>query len=91
MKSKGDAHETLSLFFNRYSVPPKMVMDGSMEQTIGPFKKKWQEVDCHIKQTEPYSPWKLQDEGTIRELKKGLVEIWFGKVLLFIGHMLMRY
>ena len=35
MKRKGDSHETLSLFFNRYSVPPKMVMDVSEDQTLG--------------------------------------------------------
>ena len=28
-------------------------------------------MDCHIKQTGPYSQWQLQAEGTIRELKKG--------------------
>ena len=34
------------------------------------FRKKYQEEDCHINQTEPYSPWKLQSEANIRELKK---------------------
>ena len=28
MKGKGDAYETMYLFFNRDGVPPKMVMDG---------------------------------------------------------------
>ena len=49
MNSKGDAHETMSLFFNRYSVPPKMLMGGSKEQTLGSFRKKCQEVDFLIK------------------------------------------
>ena len=35
MKNKGDAHETLSLFFKRASVLPKMVMYGSKEHTLG--------------------------------------------------------
>ena len=35
MKSKGDAHENLSLFFKRDGVPPKMVMDVSEDQTLG--------------------------------------------------------
>ena len=70
MKSKGEAHEALSLLFNRDGVPNTMVMDGSKEQTQGKFKKKCQEADCHVKQTEPYSPWQLKAEGTIRELKK---------------------
>ena len=39
MKKKGDAHETLSLFFKRDGIPPKMVMDGSKDHTIGLFRK----------------------------------------------------
>jgi hypothetical protein len=35
MKCKGDAHETLSLVFQRDSVPPTMVTDDSKEQTKG--------------------------------------------------------
>ena len=70
-KRKGDAHETLSLLFKGDYVPPKMVMDGSKEQTLGSFRNKCKEADCHINQTEPYYPWQLQAEGTIRDLKKG--------------------
>jgi hypothetical protein len=47
-----------------------MIMDGSKEQTLGRFKKKCQDADCHIKQTEPYSPWQNAAESAIRELKK---------------------
>ena len=71
MKKKGDAHATLYIFFNRDGVSPKMVMDGSNEEKIGSFRKKYQEADFHINKTEPYFSWKLQAEGTIRELKKG--------------------
>ena len=35
MKRKGDAHDTLYLFFKRHGVLPKMVMDESKEQTLG--------------------------------------------------------
>ena len=45
MKRKGDAHEILYLFFNRYGVPPKMVMDGSKKKTLGLFRNKCQDVD----------------------------------------------
>jgi hypothetical protein len=45
-------------------------MDGSKEQTLGQFKKKCQDADCRIKQTEPYSPWQNAAESAIRELKK---------------------
>jgi hypothetical protein len=37
MKRKGDAHETLSLVFQRDGVPPTMVTDDSKEQTKGEF------------------------------------------------------
>ena len=68
---KGDAHETLSTVFKRDGVPPKIVADGSKEQTLGKFKRKCNEADCHLVQTEPYSPWQMAAEGMIRELKKG--------------------
>ena len=59
MKKKGDGNETLSLFFKRDGVPPKMVIDGLKEQTLGSFIKKGQEADFHINKMEPYYPWKL--------------------------------
>jgi hypothetical protein len=70
MKLKSDAHDLLSLLFQRDGVAPKMIMDGSKEQTLGRFKKKCQDADCRIKQTEPYSPWQNTAMGAIRELKK---------------------
>jgi hypothetical protein len=71
MKCKGDAHETLSLLFARDGVPPSMVLDNSKEQIEGNFKRKLKEADCHMKRTEPYSPWSQAAEGCIRELKRG--------------------
>ncbi|KAL7526268.1 LOW QUALITY PROTEIN: hypothetical protein ACHAXR_003858, partial [Thalassiosira sp. AJA248-18] len=71
MPTKGKAHEALSLFFNREGVPPVMVMDNSKEQTLGDFCRKCREADCHIKQTEPHSPWMNNCETQIRELKRG--------------------
>ena len=71
MKRKGYAHETLSLFFKTYGSPPKMVIYISKEKTLGLFMRKCQEEYFHIKQTDPYSPWQLQAEGTIIDLKKG--------------------
>ena len=60
MNRKGYAHETMSLSFKRDSVSPKMVMDGPKEQTLGLFRKKFQEEDFHMNQMDPYSPCKLQ-------------------------------
>ena len=71
MKRKGEAHETLSLLFHRDGVPPVMILDGSKEQTLGEFRRKLRQADCHQRQTEPYSPWMNAAEGCIRELKRG--------------------
>jgi len=70
-KSKGEAHETLSLLFHRDGVPPAMVTDGSKEKTLGDFRRKLREADCHPGVTEPYSPWQQAAEGCIREVKRG--------------------
>ena len=42
---RGEAHDYLSLLFQRYGVPPKMIVDGSKEQTLGKFKRKVAESD----------------------------------------------
>jgi hypothetical protein len=68
MKRKGDAHETLSLVFQRDGMPLTMVTDDSKEQTKGKFRRKLKEADCHPRVTEPYSPWQQAAEGCIREL-----------------------
>ncbi len=47
MKHKGDAHETLSLIFQRDGVPPTMVTNDSKEQTKGEFHRKLKEAGCH--------------------------------------------
>ena len=46
-------------------------MDGAREQVMGEFRHMARQADCHVKQTEPYSPWQNAAEGKIRELKKG--------------------
>jgi hypothetical protein len=71
MKQKGNAHETLSLVFQRDGVLPTMVTNDSKEQTKGEFQRKLKEADCHPQVTEPYSPWQQATEGCIRELKRG--------------------
>ena len=35
MKKKSDASDALDLLFHREGVPPKMIMDGSKEKTMG--------------------------------------------------------
>ena len=70
MKLKSDAYNSLLLLFQHDGVLPKMIMDGSKEQTLGRIKKKCQDADCRIKQTKLYSPWQNAAESAIRELKK---------------------
>ena len=62
MKNKEDVHETLSLLFKKDGVPPKMGMDGSKDQNLGSFRKKYQEADFHKKQTDtyPYGNYRLR-------------------------------
>jgi len=70
-QNKSGAHEGLSLLAQRDGAPLSIVMDGSKEQTMAEFRRKAREMGCHIKVTEPYSPWQNAAEGAIRELKKG--------------------
>ena len=71
MKVKSDAVHALDLLLHREGAPQAMIMDGSKEQTQGPFRKKCREAGIQVKQTEPYSPWQNAAEGAIRELKRG--------------------
>ena len=72
MKKKSEAHETLSQLFARDGVPNSMIMDGAKEQVMGDFRRKCREASCHVKQTEPHTPWSNAAEGVIRELKRGV-------------------
>jgi hypothetical protein len=72
LKQKGEAHGALLLIFKRDGVPPEIILDGSKEQVKGAFKRKLKEVNCHLRVTEPYSPWQQAAKGCIRELKQGV-------------------
>ena len=72
MKTKSEAHDGLSLLFQREGVPNVMIMDGALEQVQGTFRKKCREAGVHVKQTEPHTPWSNAAEAAIRELKKGV-------------------
>ncbi len=69
---KGEAHEALLLMFKHHGVPSKMILDGSKEQIKGVFRRNLKEVNCHMRVTEPYSPWKQAAEGCICEFKQGV-------------------
>ncbi len=84
MTRKGEAHETFSLLFHRDGVPPTMVFDGSKKHSQEDFKRKLCKVDCHARQTEPYSPWQQATEGCIHELKQRVLAPpgYFGTTIL---------
>ena len=69
MKKKQDAHHGLSFMAAQYVVVPHLIMDRSKEQTLGEFLNKARQFGCHIKQSEPYSPWHIMAEGAIKEIK----------------------
>jgi len=70
MEKESQAHHTLSKFFKDVGVPNKMVMDGAKAQVLGKFRSKIREVDCHIHQTEPHTPFTNRCESEIGILKK---------------------
>jgi hypothetical protein len=78
MRRKGEAHEALSFLFHLDGVLPAMVMGSLKEQMLGDFRRKLKEADCHLRQTEPYSPWMNVAVSAIWELKKGVsrMMIW---------------
>jgi hypothetical protein len=72
MAKKSQAHEGLSLLFQREGVPNTLIMDGAKEQVMGEFRKKRREVGSRVKQTEPHTPWSNMAESAIRELKRSV-------------------
>ena len=76
MRKNSEAHEGLSLMFQREGVPNTLIMDGAKEQLLGKFRMKCREAGARIKQTEPYSPWSNAAESAIRELKRGVGRLW---------------
>ena len=70
MNKKREAHETLSMVFKRDGVLPHMILDNSKEQSLGEFRRKCRESDCHMINSKPYLPWQISAEGCIKELKK---------------------
>ena len=77
IKKKSEAHEGLSLLFQRDGVPPKLILDGAKEQICGIFKKKCNEVQVHVRQIEPHTPHSNAAETSIKELKNGVARKMF--------------
>ena len=71
MRQKSDAPDTLVSLANDKGMPTTFVMDNSLEQTKGEFKRIARSYGCRIHQLDTYSPWQNTAEDGIRELKKG--------------------
>ena len=70
MKTKGDAHNTLTLLKKEVGIFEKMVADGAKEQLLGDFRAKCRDMDVHLQGTEAYKPWTNYAETVVRELKR---------------------
>ena len=72
IKLKSEAHEYFSMLSKLYGVPPKIVVYNSKEQSLGNFASKCRESNCHLVNTDPYSPWMMAVKGCIKHLKQVL-------------------
>jgi hypothetical protein len=72
LKKEKEAHDAMSLIFQRYGVPHVMFMDGAKAQVEGEFRRKLCDAGCHTKQTERHTQSSTMGEGAVRELKKGV-------------------
>ena len=70
MAKKSEAPLTLQELLKEVGAPYKLILDNSLEQTKGDFRKIARDAGIRLIQTEPYSPWQNRAELAIRELKK---------------------
>jgi hypothetical protein len=69
---KSQAHEGLSLSFQREGVLNTLIRDGAKEKVTGKFRKKRREAGARVKQMEPHTPLSNLAEAAIREQKHGV-------------------
>ena len=79
MKAKSEAHEALSLLFQRDGAPPEMVLDGAREMVDGDFSKKLRQAQVRQKQIEPDTPFQNAAERGIKDLKNGVARDMLSK------------
>ena len=72
MKLKSKALEYLSMLFKRDGIPPKIIVDKSKDKSLGKVASKCREADCHLVNTDPYSPCIMYSKVCIKHLNKGL-------------------
>ena len=59
------------MFFTNDDIQPSCTHDYTKEMIKGKFHQKLKDVECHLKQLEPYILWLNAAEWLINELKKG--------------------
>ena len=57
MKLNSEAHEALLILFQWDEVPPAIICNNAKEMIQGEFNKKLKEASCHLRKTEPFTPW----------------------------------
>ena len=71
IKSKSDAHYTLTELHHQVGIPHTMVSDDARELIAGEFRKKCLRAGTHLHPTEPYSPnQNLAESLGVREIKR---------------------
>ena len=71
MRKKSEAVDTFDTLAHTKGIPTHLVMDNSLEQTQGRFRKKARSYGVKIEQNDTYSHWQNDAEGGIREIKQG--------------------
>ena len=52
-------------------MPPAIICDNAKEMILCEFNRKLKDASCHLRQTEPFTPWLNAAKREIKELKKG--------------------
>ena len=69
MKTKSQAHETLTTFVHEVGIPKQLHSDNAPELTKGEMKKKMNKYEIYNTQTEPHTPKQNYAEDSIRIIK----------------------
>jgi hypothetical protein len=69
MERKGEG-DSLMEFIHDTGIPSEIHTDGSKEQTLGKWKEIIRKFDIKHTMSEPYSPWQVGAERSVREVKK---------------------
>jgi hypothetical protein len=72
MRRKGEARDSLVEFIHDIGIPSELHTDGAKEETLGKWKEVMQKFDIKPTMSEPYSPWQVGVERSIREVKKAM-------------------